>query len=46
MAAAGVVRLLTDRGPSVTGMRLLFWVYSAVIASGLVYFIVIGLSHH
>jgi len=27
-------------------MKAMFWIYSSVIALGLAYFIVIGLTHH
>ena len=30
----------------VASVRALFWIYSTVIALGLAYFIVIGLTHH
>jgi hypothetical protein len=29
-----------------TGVKLVFWIYIALIAVGLVYFTVIGLTHH
>jgi hypothetical protein len=29
-----------------TGVKLVFWIYIAVIVLGLAYFTVIGLNHH
>ncbi len=41
------LRLGADRSEGyVAFVRALFWIYSTVIALGLAYFIVIGLTHH
>jgi hypothetical protein len=33
-------------GPSLSGVRLMFVLYLAVIAAGLILYIVVGLTHH
>ena len=38
--------MLTGTEGYVASVRALFWIYSTVIALGLAYFIVIGLTHH